>query len=146
MSTQDFPEINGQKHTFADVVIAVDTAKHRGFTKMEYGVKRAMTDTHGTGPNRVGVALGKVTYEASAEMYRADLDRLLAQLGDGYTNVVFPITVSYRTRVGAPLITDALSGVRIMEIKPAASEGDEAVKASITFNVGGLLLNGKRAA
>jgi len=146
MSTQDFPEINGQKHTFADVVIAADAKKHRGFTKLDYGVKRAMNDAHGTGPNRVGVAIGKVTNEASAEMYREDADRLVAQLGDGYTNVPFQITITYRTRIGARLIKDTLNGVRIMEIKPAVSEGDEPAKVSITFNVGGILLNGKRAA
>jgi hypothetical protein len=142
----EFPEINGQKHTFADVIIAVNSAKHRGITKIDYGVKRAMNDAHGTGPNRVGVAIGKVTNEGSMEMYRADLDALLAQLGDGYTNVPLQITVIYRTRLGAPLITDTLNGVRISEIKPSASEGDEPVKASITLNVGGILLNGKRAA
>lgn len=146
MSTQDFPEINGQKHTFADVVVAILATKHRGVTKIDYGVKRAMNDAHGTGPNRVGVAVGKVTNEASMEMYRADLEALLAQVGDGFTNAVLQITVSYRTRVGAPLITDTLNGVRISEVKPSASEGDEPVKVSLTLNVGGILFNGKRAA
>jgi len=146
MSTQDFPAVNGQKHSFADITIAAGAAKRRGFTKIDYGVKRAINDAHGTGPNRVGVVVGKVTNEASAEMYRADFDELVAPLGDGYTNVAFQITVTYRTRVGAPLITDTINGVRISEAKPSASEGDEPAKVAITFNVGEILLNGKRAA
>lgn len=147
MSTQDFPAVNGQKHTFADITIAADSVKHRGFTKIDYGVKRAMNDAHGTGPNRVGVAVGKITNEASAEMYRADFDALVAQLGgDGYTNTVFQVTVVYRTRVGAPLVTDTLNGLRISEAKPSASEGDEPAKVALTLNVGSILLNGKRAA
>lgn len=146
MATQDFPEINGQKHTFSDVTIAANAAKRRGFTKLDYGTKRAMTDCHGTGPNRVGVAIGKVTNEGSAEMYRADFEELVAPLGDGFTNVPFQITAVYRTRLGAPLITDTLNAVRIMEVKPALSEGDEAAKVSITFNIGGILFNGRRAA
>jgi hypothetical protein len=67
-------------------------------------------------------------------------------MGVSLGDVLKILSIRYRTRIGARLIKDTLNGVRIMEIKPAVSEGDEPAKVSITFNVGGILLNGKRAA
>lgn len=146
MSDQEYPAINGQKHTFADVIIKAAGADRRGITSCDYKVKRGMTDVHGTGPNRLGVALGKVSNEGSIEMYRADFQQLIDALGDGYMSIPFQIVVIYRSRIGAPLVRDTLNGVRISESNPSGQEGDDPIKVKVTLNVGEVLLNGRRAA
>lgn len=146
MADQEYPAINGQKHMWADVIIKAAGADRRGFTSLNYKVKRAVKDLHGTGPNRVGVGLGAVTYEVDAEMYREHYQELIDALGDGYTSVPFQIVVAYRTRVGARLIRDTLNGARLVEGGVSGSEGEDAIKVKLTLNVGEILFNGKRAA
>lgn len=146
MADQEFPAINGQKHMWSDVIIKVGGVDRRGFTSINYKVKRAAKDLHGTGPNRVGVGLGAVTCEADGEMYREDYQALIDSLGDSYTSVPFPIVVAYRTRLGARLIRDTINGARIVEGGASGSDGEDAIKVKITFNVGEILFNGKKAA
>lgn len=146
MSSQDFPSINGQKHAYGDIAIRAAGAERRGITSVDYKVKRAATDAHGTGPNRVGVALGKVSSEGSMEMYREDFQTLIDALGDGYLGVPFQVVVTYRVRIGARLIVDTLNAVRITEVNPSGQEGDDPMKVKLSLNIGETLLNGKRAA
>lgn len=147
MASQEFPVINGQKHTWSDVRTKVGGVDRRGFTSLSYTSKRTMKDQHGTGPNRVGVAIGPVTHEADAEMYREDFDDLKDSLGgDGFLGVPFQLTASYRARLGARLITDTLNSVRISEVNPSGQEGEDAIKVKLKLNVGEILYNGKRVA
>lgn len=146
MATQDFPAINGVKHSYADIVIAANGRQFRGISSISYKTARGMTDVHGTGPNRVGVALGKVTNEGSLEMYREDAQNLIDAIGDGYSNVPLQITCNYRIRIGARLMRDTLNGTRIKEFDLTAQEGDDPVKVKIPLNIGETLINGKRIA
>lgn len=146
MATQEFPAVNGQKHSYADVVIAVGGRKFRGISSISYKASRGMTDVHGTGPNRVGVALGKVANEGSLEMYREDFQDLLDAIGDGYSNVPLQVMVAYRVRIGARLLRDTLNGVRIKEFDLTAQEGDDPIKVKAALNIGEIIANGKRIA
>ena len=142
MPQQNFPTVNGQKHAYSDVVTSAADVKHRGISAVGYNTERTATDAHGQGPNRAGVALGKVKNDGSMEMYRADADAFLQTLGQGYSAVPFQIIVVYRAVIGAPLVRDTLNGVRITKVEHSPQEGDEPMKTKFTLNIGEVLLNG----
>ena len=142
MPQQNFPTVNGQKHSYADIVTSLGDVKHRGISAVGYNTERTATDVHGQGPNRAGVALGKVKNDGSMEMYRADADAFLQTLGQGYSAVPFQIIVVYRAVIGAPLVRDTLNGVRITKVEHSPQEGDEPMKTKFTLNIGEVLLNG----
>lgn len=146
MPIQEFPTVNGVKHAYADVVIAVLGRKFRGITSINYKTKRGVTSVHGQGPHRAGVAMGKVDNDGSLEMYRQDLQDLIDAIGNGYGEVPLQITVSYRARLGARLMKDTLNGARITEVDLSAQEGDDPIKGKCTLNLGEVLLNGKNIA
>lgn len=144
--SQEFPSVNGVKHAYADIVIAVLGRKFRGITSINYKTKRNVGDAHGQGANRAGVAMGKVANDGSIELYREDLQNLIDAIGNGFSEVPFQITVTYRARLGARLMRDTLNGVRISEVDTTGQEGDDPIKGKATLNIGQVLLNGKSIA
>src|SRR5262245_3632205 len=90
-----YPLINGRRYDFSSITLNAAGTKLTGFTSIKYSHKLTPKKVMGTHPQPIGRTRGEYEAQGSLTLYRQEMDELRTQLGPGYMEVIFDITVSY---------------------------------------------------
>jgi len=137
----EYPLINGDRYDFASIVFHINGDVVLGVKEISYKNSRERGEVRGTHPQKLARTRGQYKSEASATLYRREFDELVQKLGEGYMEIVFPITVSYAND-GQPLVTDTIVGCTITEDDHSNSSGTDPTEVKITFDPMYILVNG----
>jgi hypothetical protein len=135
------PLINGDRYDFASIIAHINGGLVLGVKEISYKNSKERGEVRGTSPQKLARTRGQYKCEASATLYRREFDELITQLGDGYMEIVFPITVSYAND-GQPLVTDTIVGCTINEDDHSNSSGTDPTEVKLTFDPMYILIKG----
>jgi len=142
VTTIDYPLINGFRYDFSSIVFHLDGDVVLGVKEISYKNSRERGEVRGTSPQRLAKTRGQYKCEASCTLFRSEFDELIAKIGDGYQDYVFPVTVSYAND-GQPLVTDTIVGCTLDEDDHSNSAGTDPTEVKLTFNPMYIVVNGK---
>ena len=126
----EYPLINGFRYSFASIEVSIDGRKMIGFREINYRVRREPGEVRGAHPEPLGLTRGEITYEADLVAYAEEAEELIKQLGDGYMEKPFDITVTYAEE-GQPTVTDQLLGCTIVQIERAHTRGTDPLEVRL---------------
>lgn len=136
-----YPLVNGVRHSFASIEFKFFGQIIIGFKSITYSRKRERTKVYGAHPNPLGKTRGKNSYDASCELYLAEFNASLQQLGDGYGDVFGDIFVTYSEN-GFDTIQDVIRGCTIDTTEAEGSEGTDPLTRKIDLSPLQILFNG----
>lgn len=138
------PRINGNRHAFSSVELSINGRRYKGVKEISYDDSLEGERVRGSSPVGLGVTQGDYDANGSITLYREEFDQLTQDIGDGYGEVEFEITVTYAAR-GAPTITDRLPANRLKKVENSHSQGAEALEIKLEIMVIGVIeRNGRR--
>lgn len=138
----DFPLINGNRYSWASVVFSMADIEIDDVTEISYSHKLESGTVRGVGPWKAGRTRGEYDAEGSVTLLRSAWDSLRAQLGNGYLESDFTVTVSYSEEGEGDVVTDTLVGCRIQNVEHSPSQGTDALTVALTLSVLYILENG----
>lgn len=141
-SPLQFPLINGAGLSYPSIELKINGLIFRGFKSINYDYSRERTKVYGNSPDPLFKTTGKADYTCDAEIYLAEWNAFLAQLGAGFGDVFFPILVSY-TQPGFDPVQDSILGCTIDKMTASQSEGPDPLVRKVEFNPLKILYNGK---
>lgn len=117
-----------------------------GITKIEYDYAQDMKPNYGAGTQLISYSYGRVTYNASMELYLTTFNKLidLAPNGDPCQIPPFIMTIKYGTNNqstpgSGETFTDILTDVQIMKYNRSLSEGEMGVKITIPLMISNII-------
>lgn len=115
-----------------------------GLESISYSHRLEPTKVRGTRARPLGRTLGEYDAEGSITLYKRDADILRKELGLGYMEKEFMLTVSYaHLDAGTPMEIDVLKGCRIMSEEDSHSQGTDALRTTFELSVMGIVKNGR---
>lgn len=127
-----FPSINGLRHDWSSVEPKVNGQILQGIKSINYSMTREVSYVRGISPDPIGQTRGTNDYTCDAEVYLAEWNLLLSQLGDGWGDKFFQIQVSYAEN-GFDQITDLLVGCRLTGVEASQSQSGDPLVRKLTF-------------
>lgn len=137
--------INRKYHDYSALEAMVDGKPVLlGLESISYSHRLEPTKVRGTRARPLGRTLGEYDAEASITVYKRDAENLLGELGPGYMEREFLLTVSYANLGdGTPLQVDVLKGCRIMSEEDSHSQGTDALRTTFELSVMAVVKNGR---
>jgi hypothetical protein len=136
-----YPLVNGVFHSFASIELKVDGVIYAAVKAVNYKQSLTPTKVRGAHAEPLGRTRGDLEADGDIELYEQQGFQLLSQLGDGYLEKVFSITVTYSEN-GLDTITDEIVQVRIQEVDKSNAQGTDASSIKFTLNIMKIKLNG----
>lgn len=140
-SPLQFPLINGGGLSYPSIELKINGLIFRGFKSINYDYSRERAKVYGNSPDPLFKTTGKADYTCDAEIYLAEWNAFLAQLGAGFGDAFFPILVSY-TQPGFDPTQDSILGCTIDKMTASQSEGTDPLVRKVEFNPLKILYNG----
>lgn len=137
------PLINGHRYDFSSIELTVKGKKYTGFSEITYNQELDRSYVYGAHSQPVGRTRGQLNMEASISMFKEEYYELLAQLGSGYMEVPFDISVVYADN-GSRTKNDRLLGCVINGEENSHSAGNENLTVSLTISPMIIAPDGKR--
>lgn len=143
-----FPTVRGRKYDFASIEFAVlvDGQSSQVFVEcsaIDYDDTIEESLMYGTDAAPVGRTRGQYNPgEATATVSKQTEAVLVDQLGDGFMEAEFEITIKYADN-GLPLLVDTLERCRIVGLAQSHSSGTDALTTQIKLKPLTILRNGK---
>lgn len=129
----EYPEVNGQEYSYADVRFTIFGVVLMGVTKINYGHKRPVEQHHGTGKKAVSYGYGPETCEGSITVLMSSLQMLRNSIPKGkkLTDAVpSTIVVTYKTDDGKFTVHKLVS-VKIAADNSGGSTGDTKMETEL---------------
>ena len=117
-----FPEINGLRHDWSSIELKANSQLFMGIKSIDYEWTREVALVRGFSPDPLGQTRGTNTFGCSIELYLAEWNLFLSQLGNGFGDAFFSIQISFAEN-GFDQITDQVLGSRLVGIA-AHQEGE----------------------
>jgi hypothetical protein len=124
--------INGLRHDWSSVEPKINGQILQGIKSINYTSARDAGYVRGISPDPIGQTRGTNTFTADCEVYLAEWNLLLNQLGDGWGDSFFNIQVSY-AEIGFDQITDLLIGCRLIGVDASQSQSADPLSRKLTF-------------
>lgn len=141
MGIPSVPYINGDYYSYADIQARPGGNLTVGMPSINYTQKLQRQLVRGTHRMPLGMTSGQYEATLDFEMWKPQADTFIQQLGPGYMQASFSMTVSY-ANTGLPTTTDTLIGIRIVEEGLSNTEGLDAIKVKYTCMLQKILRNG----
>lgn len=142
-----YPLVTGFRHGFASLTAVIKTPdgktiKYRGFKGVNYNRTRERELVRGNHPDPLGKTQGENSYTADAEVYLAEFNDLITQLGNGYGDIIFMMLVHF---VSPPFtgIQDEIHGCTIDSTEATNAQGSAALTRKFNLNPTKILFDGK---
>jgi hypothetical protein len=135
-----FPTINGTAYSMVSVELRILNFTFVNVKDISYDRDRSRKMVEGTNPDPTAKTRGRNKYTASVELYLAEFNALIEELGPGYGEIVFPTFVTYSEN-GFDTITDEILGCTLDSTKAKVS-GDDPLTRVIDLNPLKILYNG----
>lgn len=132
---QNYPEINGNRYSWASVEITVDGTKFYGCKSISYKASLKPGKMRGTSVEYQGRTRGEAENEGSIEFYKEEFAELLDSLEDGFLEATFDVQISYSETDQSPVVTDELIGCRITSVDESHSEGPDPLTVKCDLDV-----------
>jgi hypothetical protein len=145
MPPPSYPNVNGNKHSWASIVLLINTTRIKGFKGINYKNTMEPGEVRGEGVQIIGRTRGELKSEGSLELYLEEYHQLIEALsadGTGYLEKSFEITVSY-SEAGSAIITDRLIGCRVKGGDKGFSPGTDGLSVKCDLSIMFILENGK---
>lgn len=135
--------INGIEYSWADVRMKVRGREITGFKAVKYGDKVTREKVYGASRHALARTRGKVEVDdCSMTLYESALRDLIAELGDGWSDVrIGDIVVQYG-KEGQTIQTDVLEDVLLEGFSGGADEGTTALERELAFSCMRIKRNG----
>lgn len=125
--------INGFIPDWGSIEINLNGRRYEA-KEVNYQVTVERAAVHGAGGKKLGLTRGTVDYEADVTLYIQEAVKFLRDLGNGFAERAFDISVSY-TLPGGQVVTDRLVGCRVKGIENGHSQGNEPLTRKFTLDV-----------
>jgi hypothetical protein len=105
--------INGTEYSWSQIKVNILGQQVVGVTKITYKEDEAMEDNFGAGNRPISRSYGKITSEASIEMFMSEIEAIQNAVPTGRLQDIpeFDIVVSYQPKVGR-IVNHTLHNVR----------------------------------
>lgn len=141
MADPQYPLINGTMHEWSSITLKAKGKTYTRVKSINYSEKLTPTKVYGTSADVIGRTRGMREVDADLELYLDEWRLLQADLGPGFYEVPFEITVAY-AEDNVSTIVDTLVGCRIQELGASQSQGADALTRKVGLSVMKLLPNG----
>jgi hypothetical protein len=141
MPTIPLPLVNGVRHCYSSVELKIRSIPYVGIKSINYAWKISRAKVFGTHPTPIARTRGTLEVTGDVELYLEEYNAILTELGSGFTQVAFPIVVTY-SETGLSTIVDTLLGVTLDEGGASQSQGNDALTRKLTLNILDIRLNG----
>lgn len=138
----DVQTINGHNYSWASVAIAKDGIDTPDFTEITYGPSLDPGKVRAMGMRVRGTTKGEADGEGSFTMLKKQASLLIKQMGDGFMQKKFPLTISYDEDGEGGVVTDELFGCRITKVEDAPKVGTEPATTKFDIHIMRMKLNG----
>jgi hypothetical protein len=132
--TTKFPRVGGVAPDFSSITIYIRGKPFIGVTAIDYSATREPGKLKGTSPRVLARTRGEITFSGSMTLNREDAAELRKQLGPGYMEVDFDITVTYKYK-GGTLTEDKITGACITEDSDSNSSGTDPLQTEFTLDI-----------
>lgn len=123
-----YPLINGYRHNFSSITLKFKLASGSDIQmfvqSINYGRTRSRGLLMGNHPDPLAKTRGENAYKGNVEMALAEYRLLVAQLGPGYGDIAFTVTVTYGEN-GFDTVTDELTGCSIDDDDASNAKGPD---------------------
>lgn len=138
----DYALINGHRYGWASIEAHLEGEVARDFTEINYSTDNDPGEARGKGMRVIGRTRGEAKHDGSMTMNKAEAQKFIARLGNGFTLKSFGITVSYEEAGEGGVITDRLIGCRIKKIEDAPKVGNEPLTVKFDLHIMRITYNG----
>lgn len=140
--TISYPTINGNRFSFASIELDVRGRIFKGFSDITYSQDLEPGEVRGTGPQLLGRTRGDLKAEGSLGIYIEEDAELIAAIGHGFLEAVFPIVCTFAEEGMTP-ITDTIVGARFKNGARSFQKGTDGLTIKRDFTALYILENGK---
>ena len=130
----DYPLINGLKRDWSSVEIDLNGTIHVGVKEITWTESLEPAEVRGTRAQVLALTRGEHSAEGALIMYEEDARELLADLGTGYGEATFDITVNFSSP-GTTTATTKLRGCRITSKEGGGSQGSDPLEMSFDLMI-----------
>ena len=127
-----YPMINGAAFSYASIELNCDGQLFTAFESIDYGRKRTRDEIRGNHPDPLSKTIGENKYTASASIEVAEWYMFLNQLGPGYGDYFFTITVTGNSPI-LGVFQDVIKGCTIDEVTAQLKRGASGLYKKIDF-------------
>lgn len=127
-----FPLINGLRHDWSSVELKANSQIFMGIKAIDYDWTREVQLVRGFSPDPLGQTRGTNTYGCTIEMYLAEWNLFLSQLGNGFGDIFFSASVSFAEN-GFDQITDQIIGTRLIGVAANMTQGSDPLTRKLKF-------------
>lgn len=134
------PLINGVNYSWRDISFVLFGVPVVGITKISYKAKQKKDNNYGAGYDPISRGYGNKEYECSIEIYKDELNRIIAAAPNNDLLAISPfdVQVSYEKKDGT-VVTDVLQACEFTEDSIDASQGDTKISVSLPFIIAGII-------
>lgn len=140
MPILSYPFTDGSAFSFLSAELRMGPFTFVGVKDVAYDRKRDRKKVWGTNADPLSKTRGKNDYNCSVELYLAEFNALLQEMGPGYGDTPFLTIVNF-TENGFDTVTDVIVGCTIDTTK-SKNSGDEALTREFDLNPLKILFSG----
>lgn len=140
-----YPIVNGVAHSWADAGFKFNGRRFAGLKSFSVSETMERGKTRPTGQRKGALTSGEHDAEHSIEMYMADWQELLEELGDGYMNKRIDSFASFSDGDGGHIHTIECLGCRLKKIDDSHQQGTEPMTVKLDLDVMLVRRDGKDA-
>lgn len=136
-----YPLVNNIAHDYSCIEIDANGKIYTGITEISYSQKLEPGAVMGTSAQKLARTRGSHSAEGSMTMNLADAEEFIADLGEGYMETSFSMTVTFSDGATAPHV-HRLIGCRITSDDFSHAQGPDPTQNSFTLDVMRIERNG----
>jgi hypothetical protein len=136
-----YPLINGSLYSYSSIEWKLAGLIFRGFKSIDFSRKRDRPKVYGNSPDPLGKVVGRNEYEASGELYLAEFNNFVSQLGSGYGDVYFQSYITFQQQ-NFPTTQVQIIGCTLDEVTASFTAGTDALSMKFSLNPLKILWNG----
>lgn len=140
----DIPGVNGNRFSWVSIECSIDGVTFTNLMEINYSTTIERADVYGTGPQKVGRTRGRANHEASLTFHKEAARNFQQQLGAGWADKTFNVTVNYADD-GNEIVSDSLEGCKVGGFEDSHSDGTEALTVTVPLSVFDIKYNGLSA-
>lgn len=137
-----YPLVNGAGFSYSSIEVKLNGLIFRGFKSVNFGYKRDRAKVYGNSPEPLFKTVGKSDYTADGELYFAEFNNFLTQLGPGSGDVFFTMFVTFQQQ-NFPAVQVQISGCTLDEITASFADGTDPLTMKFTLDPLSILWNGQ---
>jgi hypothetical protein len=126
--------INGNAEAHASAEVDFAGKVYLGITDINYSDELTREGVWGTASEQLGVTRGELKQNGDFTFLKSEFDRLLDNSPDGYGEIPFNISITYR-EPGKPVKINTLRSCFIVKVEDSSSQGSSGMKVKLGLHI-----------